>query len=284
MLPPQLIRTGQNLYKTLQAGVASAIAQVAERGGDGEAVELQSLVVEGHREQPSLVHELHMELPLERPVRGGYFLSARTPHRLEPSVIELQAQAPQAPERLHRSASMCPADGSVEVHPRDRRPGDTERRSSAEEWALDWPPSLDTDSLLSSTPSAVSSALGTAESAAGRAETHAGVATPTASSEPLAPSGLLPWATAAGMPPPRRTTSDADDAPCIICYDQPACMVLLDCGHGGACRHCSHLLFARPPHACPVCRRPIAAVVQLEGLPRVGEVVNTCVSTPAALK
>lgn len=94
--------------------------------------------------------------------------------------------------------------------------------------------------------------------------------------------GLAPWSsqTCTGIDStflssaPRRTTSEAEDALCIICYDQPACMVLLSCGHGGACKRCSQLLFARPPHACAVCRQPILAIVQLEKRPRVGEVAN----------
>lgn len=94
--------------------------------------------------------------------------------------------------------------------------------------------------------------------------------------------GLTPWSTQTHVANDillqssalRRTVSEAEDALCIICYDQPACMVLLSCGHGGTCKRCSQLLFARPPHACAVCRQPIIAIVQLEKRPRVGEVAN----------
>lgn len=51
-----------------------------------------------------------------------------------------------------------------------------------------------------------------------------------------------------------------DEGLCTICYDQPATCVLMECGHGGYCWRCAHLLFARPPSECPVCRQPIMQV------------------------
>jgi hypothetical protein len=40
--------------------------------------------------------------------------------------------------------------------------------------------------------------------------------------------------------------------------------VFMECGHGGYCWRCAHVLFARPPSECPVCRQPIQQVVELE--------------------
>jgi hypothetical protein len=51
-----------------------------------------------------------------------------------------------------------------------------------------------------------------------------------------------------------------DEGLCTICYDQPATCVLMECGHGGYCWRCAHLLFARPPSECPVCRQSIMQV------------------------
>lgn len=53
-----------------------------------------------------------------------------------------------------------------------------------------------------------------------------------------------------------------DEGLCTICYDQPATCVLMECGHGGYCWRCAHLLFARPPSECPVCRQSIMQVRQ----------------------
>jgi hypothetical protein len=53
-----------------------------------------------------------------------------------------------------------------------------------------------------------------------------------------------------------------DEGLCTICYDQPATCVLMECGHGGYCWRCAHLLFARPPSECPVCRQSIMQVGQ----------------------
>jgi len=47
--------------------------------------------------------------------------------------------------------------------------------------------------------------------------------------------------------------------------------VLLDCGHGGLCRRCGQLMFARPPHQCPVCRQAVSAIVQLTHRLHVGD-------------
>lgn len=72
----------------------------------------------------------------------------------------------------------------------------------------------------------------------------------------------VPAAAAALMP--ASPGGDADDGLCTICYDQQACCVFMECGHGGYCWRCAHVLFARPPSECPVCRQPIQQVVELE--------------------
>lgn len=58
---------------------------------------------------------------------------------------------------------------------------------------------------------------------------------------------------------------EVDDFTCMICYEEDVghC-VLLNCGHGGFCRRCAHLLFVRPPNECPTCRAGIDQVVMLE--------------------
>lgn len=50
--------------------------------------------------------------------------------------------------------------------------------------------------------------------------------------------------------------------------------VLLDCGHGGLCRRCGQLMFARPPHQCPVCRRAVSAIVHLARRPHTGDAAD----------
>jgi hypothetical protein len=47
---------------------------------------------------------------------------------------------------------------------------------------------------------------------------------------------------------------------CVVCLDAPRTTVLTPCGHVAACKKCSVLLKAR---GCPICRRPIEAVVDL---------------------
>lgn len=251
MLPSQLIRTGQNLYKTLPSGGAPASSPQTP-ALDGAAVELQSLVVE----------EPAQDLERSQEISGNLAVMRLSSASRNPSGDSLDGPLEQFPRpwhpvwgsQRHSFAGELPVPGS----------------QPAPDSQLD---ELGTDSLLSSGPLPAPSAADAALSAAHRTPAREGVSTPPASSWPVPQPGLS-WPAAAGMPAPRRT-SDADDALCIICYDQPACMVLLDCGHGGPCKHCSHLLFARPPHTCPVCRRPISAVVELEKRPRVGEVVKT---------
>ncbi|PNW87752.1 hypothetical protein CHLRE_01g000750v5 [Chlamydomonas reinhardtii] len=65
---------------------------------------------------------------------------------------------------------------------------------------------------------------------------------------------------------------DDEDACCVICYDGAATCVFLECGHGGFCRRCAHLLFVRPPNECPTCRALIEQVVEIEAAAPVGAV------------
>lgn len=57
---------------------------------------------------------------------------------------------------------------------------------------------------------------------------------------------------------------EVDESLCTICYDNEASCVFMECGHGGYCWRCAHVLFARPPSECPVCRQPIQQVLELE--------------------
>ncbi len=51
---------------------------------------------------------------------------------------------------------------------------------------------------------------------------------------------------------------DKDDVNvCVVCMDRPIETVFLECGHLACCRAC-----AAPMQLCPICRRPIARVVQ----------------------
>jgi hypothetical protein len=63
--------------------------------------------------------------------------------------------------------------------------------------------------------------------------------------------------------PQRTCSNETDDGLCTICYDRPATCVLLECGHGGYCWRCAHVLYARPPNECPVCRQRIEQVVEM---------------------
>ncbi|KAI8466322.1 MAG: hypothetical protein J3K34DRAFT_434193 [Monoraphidium minutum] len=56
---------------------------------------------------------------------------------------------------------------------------------------------------------------------------------------------------------------DSDDGLCTICCDRPASCVFMECGHGGYCWRCAHLLYARPPNECPVCRARIELVLEV---------------------
>lgn len=62
---------------------------------------------------------------------------------------------------------------------------------------------------------------------------------------------------------PRPDTVDPDDGLCTICCDRPATCVFMECGHGGYCWRCAHLLYIRPPNECPVCRARIELVLEV---------------------
>eukprot|EP00798_Chlamydomonas_sp_ICE-L_P023179 gene23179-30391_t len=61
------------------------------------------------------------------------------------------------------------------------------------------------------------------------------------------------------------------DDQCVICYDEVATCVFLDCCHGGFCRRCAYILCIRPPNECPTCRARIDQVVELETVAQIGE-------------
>jgi hypothetical protein len=62
----------------------------------------------------------------------------------------------------------------------------------------------------------------------------------------------------------------AGDDLCLICYDNRATCVLLECGHGGFCRKCAYMMFVRPPNECPTCRQRIEQVLEIE-VGRIGQ-------------
>lgn len=70
------------------------------------------------------------------------------------------------------------------------------------------------------------------------------------------------------------TVGPSDDELCVICYDNAATCVFLECGHGGFCRKCANLLFVRPPNECPTCRTRIEQVLELQQISKVGEVTS----------
>jgi hypothetical protein len=70
--------------------------------------------------------------------------------------------------------------------------------------------------------------------------------------------------TAAGRAPPPVAPSDGDDdGLCTICCDRAATCVFMECGHGGYCWRCAHVLYVRPPNECPVCRARIEMVLEV---------------------
>lgn len=105
----------------------------------------------------------------------------------------------------------------------------------------------------SASPATVAAASASASAAVVSSTASADAAAPQAAASPLAPA-------------PAGSSSDDGDETCIVCYDRPPTCVLLECGHGGFCRKCAHILVLRPPHECPTCRRRIDQVVELEGL------------------
>jgi Zinc finger, C3HC4 type (RING finger) len=81
--------------------------------------------------------------------------------------------------------------------------------------------------------------------------------------------GIQP-AEQAAMPASSTSCCDPEDGLCTICYDAAATCVLMDCGHGGYCWRCAHLLFVRPPGECPVCRAPVQQVLELDSAVPIG--------------
>jgi hypothetical protein len=66
-------------------------------------------------------------------------------------------------------------------------------------------------------------------------------------------------AAAAAVPP----SNGGDDGLCTICCDRAASCVFMECGHGGYCWRCAHVLYVRPPNECPVCRARIEMVLEI---------------------
>lgn len=62
---------------------------------------------------------------------------------------------------------------------------------------------------------------------------------------------------------PPQSSHDGDDGLCTICCDRKATCVFLECGHGGYCWRCAHVLYVRPPNECPVCRARIELVLEV---------------------
>ncbi|PNH03383.1 E3 ubiquitin-protein ligase [Tetrabaena socialis] len=79
-------------------------------------------------------------------------------------------------------------------------------------------------------------------------------------------------AAAATPAPAAEDPESGEEGLCVICYDQEATCVFLECGHGGFCRRCAYLLFIRPPNECPSCRSTIEQVVEIEAVAPVGAV------------
>lgn len=103
-----------------------------------------------------------------------------------------------------------------------------------------------------------------AAAAASKQAAAAGPLSPLAHSSSCPSSFLTAAVAAAAAAAGSEDADDEDEGLCTICYDQPATCVLMECGHGGYCWRCAHLLFARPPSECPVCRQPIMQVLELE--------------------
>ncbi len=93
----------------------------------------------------------------------------------------------------------------------------------------------------------------------------------------MVPQPLLP------SPPrtPVRAATPGDDGLCTICCDRSATCVFMECGHGGYCWRCAHLLYIRPPNECPVCRARIELVLQVSN-PDVPLGGQAAVLTPGA--
>ena len=61
-----------------------------------------------------------------------------------------------------------------------------------------------------------------------------------------------------------KEVQEEDRELCIICMEKFANAVLLPCGHGGCCYHCSRLLYKQlSKRTCPLCRHPIEQVARI---------------------
>jgi len=54
-----------------------------------------------------------------------------------------------------------------------------------------------------------------------------------------------------------------DESKCLICFTEPRDAVLLECGHGGICYGCARRCLRSKRRECPMCRQPVAQVVQI---------------------
>lgn len=117
------------------------------------------------------------------------------------------------------------------------------------------------EDATSTQPSAAAPPAAASASGAGTAAVSAASCSAAASAARPANSGGQGSSTAAATAGEAAALVDADDEGlCTICYDEQATCVLMECGHGGYCWRCAHVLFARPPSECPVCRQSIMQV------------------------
>ena len=70
------------------------------------------------------------------------------------------------------------------------------------------------------------------------------------------------------LPRPQPAIPDEVDPPsnsvsCYVCMAKPATAALVDCGHVGMCSECATRVWAST-RMCPLCRKPIQSVTQVE--------------------
>jgi hypothetical protein len=116
-------------------------------------------------------------------------------------------------------------------------------------------------------PTPAAEAAGAASAATGgtAATRHLPLPPPLSVPQQLLPSPARtpPPAACAGAGAASAAAAAGDDGLCTICCDRAATCIFMECGHGGYCWRCAHLLYIRPPNECPVCRARIELVLQV---------------------
>jgi hypothetical protein len=293
--PQQLLRVGSTLYRralsfSITSPRARSVIRRLEGDGMAQLADLQADSMEQVRrpgERPPRTRSgmhAHAALARHRAVRGCAHVDSCACVRVCMCVCvcaccaficrtQGKACSPRPPSRMSLEGTVC-VDVQLVLPPHLKAPSPAAAAAAADasSVAAKLPRSHSPNGSSSSSSSGGRAAHSTALAPPGAAAAAAGAgrATPAPCCSCCTPPGKPVLSTPPGTAcagaaivaaaAAAAAAADEDEGLCTICYDAPATCVLMECGHGGYCWRCAHVLFARPPSECPVCRQRIMQV------------------------